>query len=93
MLQPVRDRIFLKKLEESNKGFLIQVHHSKYAKCEVLAVGPGEHNGGAFIEITIKVGDIVLIDNEYISEPFTMDGYDFPIYHCSESRIIGIYPK
>lgn len=67
VVQPLRDRVILKRIEEEQEegGIIIpDAVKEKSQEAEVLAVGPGRWEFGSFIETTVKPGDIVLF-NKY----------------------------
>lgn len=69
MLQPILDRVLVRRLEKVKKpDSLIDIpdqYVQKSRKCEVLALGHGVVLGGAFfpLEDFLQVGDVVLISD------------------------------
>ena len=64
-IRPLADRVVIKNVEaeETTKGGIILTGSAKEKPqvCEVLAVGPGGNVDGKEVEMTVKVGDKVLI--------------------------------
>ena len=65
-LEPLSNFVFLKweKKKESKSGIVLSdVSKTKPSKAKVVAVGPGEINRkGDFKKMSLKVGDMVLVD-------------------------------
>lgn len=76
-IRPLADRVVIKNIEaeETTKSGIILTGSAKEKPqvCEVLAVGPGGVVDGKDIEMTVKVGDKVLIA-KYAGTEVKVDG-------------------
>ena len=76
-IRPLADRVVIKNIEaeETTKSGIILTGSAKEKPqvCEVLAVGPGGVVDGKDVEMTVKVGDKVLIA-EYAGTEVKVDG-------------------
>ena len=93
-VQPLADRILIKELSQkdaervSASGIIIPVtvNEDKGAKKgEVVAVGPGKHDDGVLVPMTVKVGDTVLFQ---WGDMIKVDGEEYHI--VSESNVLAI---
>lgn len=86
-LTPLADRVILKmvEVEETTKGGIILTGSAKEKPqvCEVLAVGPGGNVDGKEVEMTVKVGDKVLIA-KYAGTEVKVDGEECVIVRQSD---------
>lgn len=79
-LQPLNDRILVKRLESEEKTagglYIPDTAKEKPSKGEVIAVGPGKvDDNGNRIALTVKKGDMVLF-NKYAGTEVKLDGVD-----------------
>jgi chaperonin GroES len=82
--KPLGDRIIVKKLEDDDKITTSGIHlvshekNEKNKKAMVVAVGPGKHENGHRIPMSISVGDKVLYNGMYGTDigSFTSAGDD-----------------
>ena len=76
-IKPLADRVVIKNIEaeETTKSGIILTGSAKEKPqvCEVLAVGPGGVVDGKDVEMTVKVGDKVLIA-KYAGTEVKVDG-------------------
>jgi chaperonin GroES len=82
-LRPLGNRVLLRRLdaEETLKGGIILPDNAKkkQEQAEVIAIGTGKKDkNGQLIPLSVKVGDIVLIE-KYTGQEITLDGDDFII--------------
>jgi chaperonin GroES len=89
---PIRDRILVKKLEDSmkTKSGLVLSDDTKErpTKGMVLAVGEGKINeDGKLLPMVIKKGDMIVYP-KYAGHPIKMDGVEYLI--LDEKEILGI---
>lgn len=89
-IQPIKDRIWLRRVEHKQKGLIIVPESAQEPNvlCEVLAVGPGKwvtcKNAVVRQPMTVAVGDLV-----YIGKFVDMD-VDGGTVICSEDDVRGI---
>lgn len=87
MLKPLGDRILLKRLEaeETTKSGIILAGKSdeKSQIAEVIKVGPGIDEDGKKVEIQVKEGDKVYI-NQYAGTNVKYEGEDYVIVRYSD---------
>ena len=79
-LQPLNDRILVKRLESEEKTasglYIPDTAKEKPSKGEVIAVGPGKvDDNGNRVALTVKKGDMVLF-NKYAGTEVKLDGVD-----------------
>ena len=92
MLKPLGDRVVLKRqeAEETTKSGIILAGKSdeKSQIAEVIKVGPGIDEDGKKIEIQVKEGDKVYI-NQYSGTNVKYDGEEFVIVKYSDILAIA----
>lgn len=92
MLKPLEDRVILKMLaaEETTKSGIILAGKSeeKSQMAEVIKVGPGTQEDGKKVEIKVKEGDKVVI-NQYSGTNIKYDGEEFVIVRYSDILAIA----
>lgn len=80
--RPLSDRVLLKRREsqESIGGILLPDNAKKKQEtAEVVAIGPGKLNKeGTLIPMSVKVGDLVLIE-KYSGQEIEFDGCEYTI--------------
>lgn len=90
-IKPLGDRVIVKPKEadEQTKGGIILPDTAKEKPIEgtIVAVGPGKTEEGKTIELSVKVGDIVLY-GKYGGTEISVEGDDYLIMR--ESDIYGI---
>lgn len=90
-LKPLADRVVVKPIEQESKtksGLIIpDTAKEKSHQGKVIAAGPGKFDDGKLIEMTVKVGDVVLY-KEYGGDDFKLDGEAVVI--LEEKDILGI---
>ena len=79
-LQPLNDRILVKRLESEEKTagglYIPDTAKEKPSKGQVVAVGPGKvDDNGNRVALTVKKGDMVLF-NKYAGTEVKLDGTD-----------------
>ena len=79
-LQPLNDRLLVKRLESEEKTagglYIPDTAKEKPSKGEVVAVGPGKvDDNGNRVALTVKKGDMVLF-NKYAGTEVKLDGVD-----------------
>lgn len=94
-IQPLQDRVIVKRLEEEDVtagGIIIpDSAKEKPQQGEIMGVGPGKIlEGGTKIEMTLKVGDLVLF-GKYSGSEVALDGEELLIMR--EEDIMGIITK
>jgi len=94
-LQPLGNRVLVKRLpaEESLKGGILLPDSAKQKQeqAEVIAVGTGKKDKkGNLIPITVKVGDIVLME-KYSGQDVTLNEEDYIIVKADD--LIAIIEK
>lgn len=94
-LQPLGNRVLLKRLEEEEtlKGGIILPDSAKkkQEQAEVIAIGPGKlDNEGNKIPMPVKEGDIVLIE-KYAGQEITLNDVEYVITRADD--IIAIVEK
>lgn len=94
-LHPLGNRVLLRRLdpEETLKGGIILPDNAKkkQEQAEVIAIGPGKKDkNGNLIAITVKAGDIVLIE-KYSGQEVTLDGEEFVITRADD--LIAVVEK
>lgn len=94
-LQPLGNRVLVRRLEAEEKlkgGIIIpDTAKKKQEQAEVIALGTGKKDKqGNLIPITIKIGDIILMD-KYSGQEVTLDDQDFVIVRIED--IIAIVEK
>ena len=86
-IKPLGDRVVIKNLEaeETTKGGILLTNSAKEKPqvCEVVAVGPGGLVDGNQVEMTVKVGDRVLIA-KYAGTEVKVDGDECTIVRQSD---------
>ena len=91
-IKPLQDRVIVKRMEEEQKtagGIIIpDSAKEKPQQGKVLAVGPGKVlEGGTRVDMTVKVGDLVLF-GKYSGSEVKIDGDEVLIMR--EDDILGI---
>ena len=91
-IQPLADRVLVKRLEDDEEqkvgGIIIpDTAKEKPQEAEVVAVGPGQLDGGKRIALEVKAGDKVLI-GKYSGTEVKVDGDDYLIMR--EDDILAI---
>ncbi len=90
-IKPLGDRVLLKRVEaeETTKSGIILAPASqeKPQVAEVLAVGPGGMVDGNMVEMTVKVGDKVIL-SKYAGTEVKVDGEECII--VKESDILAV---
>ncbi len=94
-IKPLQDRVIVKRMEEEHKtsgGIIIpDSAKEKPQQGKVLAVGPGKVlEGGTRVDMTVKVGDLVLF-GKYSGSEVKIDGDEVLIMR--EDDILGIITK
>ena len=94
-IKPLQDRVIVKRMEEEHKtsgGIIIpDSAKEKPQQGKVLAVGPGKVlEGGTRVDMTVKVGDLVLF-GKYSGSEVKIDGEEVLIMR--EDDILGIITK
>lgn len=92
-VQPLGDRVLVQPIEESEataSGIILPdtVDKEKPEKGEVIAVGPGRHEHGAVVPMTVKVGNKVLF-KKYSPDEIKVGDKEYLI--VSESDILAVY--
>ena len=84
-IRPLADRVVIKNVEaeETTKSGIILTGSAKPQVCEVVAVGPGGLVDGNQVEMTVKVGDRVLIA-KYAGTEVKVDGDECTIVRQSD---------
>lgn len=87
-LRPLGNRVLLRRLapEETLKGGIIlpDTAKKKQEQAEVIAIGTGKKDkNGQLIPITVKAGDVVLIE-KYSGQEVTLDGEEFVITRADD---------
>ena len=86
-IKPLSDRIVIKMVEaeETTKSGIILAGSAKEKPeiAEVVAVGPGGMVDGKEVEMTLKVGDKVLI-SKYAGTEVKLDGVEYSILRQSD---------
>ena len=86
-VKPLFDRVLIKaeEAEETTKGGILLTTSAKEKPqvCEVVAVGPGGLVDGNQVEMTVKVGDRVLIA-KYAGTEVKVDGEEYTIVRQSD---------
>lgn len=93
-LQPLSDRVILRRLpEETDSGLLIvsDKTKNKSPRAVVLAIGPGEKNKVGRRPMTVKVGDEVMLGQHPYYE-FTFEGETLICAHEDDVAMI-VPPK
>ena len=89
--RPLHDRVLVRRIEADTKtagGIIIpDSAQEKPSEGEVVAVGPGTREDGAFVELDVKAGDRVLF-GKWGGTEIKIDGEDLLI--MKESDIMGI---
>jgi len=91
-IQPLADRVLVKRLEDDEEqkvgGIIIpDTAKEKPQEAEVVAVGPGQLDGGSRVALEVKAGDKVLI-GKYSGTEVKVDGDDYLIMR--EDDILAI---
>ena len=94
-IKPLQDRVIVKRIEEEKKtagGIIIpDSAKEKPQQGKILAVGPGKVlEGGTRVDMTVKVGDLVLF-GKYSGSEVKLDGDEVLIMR--EDDILGIITK
>jgi len=86
-IRPLADRVLIKMVEaeETTKSGIILAPAAKEKPqvAEVIAVGPGGFVDGKEIEMTVKVGEHVLI-SKYAGTEVKVDGEEFTLLRLSD---------
>ncbi|NLM50575.1 MAG: co-chaperone GroES [Clostridiaceae bacterium] len=86
-IKPLADRVVIKMLEseETTKSGIVLAGSAKEKPqiAEVVAVGPGGNVDGKEIEMTVKVGDKVII-SKYAGTEVKIDGVEYTILRQSD---------
>ena len=89
--RPLQDRVVVKRVEEESKtagGIIIpDTAKEKPQEAEVVAVGPGQLDGGDRVPLEVKAGDKVLI-GKYSGTEVKVDGDEYLIMR--EDDILAI---
>lgn len=93
MLKPLRDNVLLKphkKEEKLESGLYVPgTSEGRYVKATVLAVGPGKPGYDRWLDVGVKVGDVVLYDSDYVLDlPDKEDGVVLQL--CPESGLLAV---
>jgi chaperonin GroES len=91
-VRPLRDRVLLKRIEESEKkvgGIIIpDTAKEKPQQAEVVAVGSGRVlENGKTVPLTVKAGDTVLV-GKWSGTDVKLDGEEYLI--LKEDEVLGI---
>ena len=90
-VSPLADRVVLKALEdtEQTKGgiFIPDTAKEKPQQGEIIAVGPGRHEDGKLVPMSLKVGDKVLY-GKYAGTEISHEGESFLILR--ESDVLAV---
>jgi chaperonin GroES len=94
-LRPLSNRVLLRRLEQEEqlKGGIIlpDTAKKKQETAEVVACGPGKKNkNGELVPVSLKVGDIVMLD-KYSGQEVKLDDVEYVIVR--EEDIIAIVQK
>jgi chaperonin GroES len=87
-LQPIGDRVLVKRLETEQKlkgGIILpDSAKKKQEQAEVIAVGPGKKNKqGQIIPMPVKPGDVILMD-KYSGQELTLNDKEFVIVRADD---------
>lgn len=86
-LKPLADRVVVKMVEaeETTKSGIILTASAKEKPqvAEIMAVGPGGLVDGKQVDITVKVGDRVIV-SKYAGTEFKSDGEEYTIVRQSD---------
>jgi chaperonin GroES len=93
MFRPLHNYVLLERLEEDNKtaaGIIIPDNaKEKPQRGKVVSAGPGAHDDGALVPVSVKKGDVVLFAKWASSaSEVKIDGKEYII--IKESDILGI---
>ena len=90
-IRPLQDRVIVKRIEESDQMrgglYIPDTAKEKPQEGEIIAAGPGKVENGNKIELTVKVGDRVLL-GKYAGTEVKLDGEEYLIMR--EDDILGI---
>jgi chaperonin GroES len=90
-IRPLADRVVLQLVDESQQTtggiFIPDSAREKPQSARVVAVGPGRTENGQTMEMTVKVGDVVLF-TKYAGTDVKLEGEDYKI--VSEKDILAI---
>lgn len=92
-IRPLGDRVLVEALEPAgttSKGGLIipdTVSKERPQEGRVVAVGPGRHDDGVLVPISVKKGDHILF-SKYGPDEIKVDGKDY--YILSEANILAV---
>jgi chaperonin GroES len=94
-LSPLGDRVIVmpsSREETSASGIIIPdtASREKPERGTVVAVGPGKHDDGVLVPMTLKVGDQVLF-SKYGYDEVKIDGQEYLI--LAESSVLAIITK
>ncbi len=96
-IQPLGDRVVVKPVNKddatkSPSGIIIPdtANKEKPERGTVVATGPGKHEDGERLPMTVTVGDNVLF-SKYGYDEVKIDGEEY--YILSESSVLAIIPK
>jgi chaperonin GroES len=94
-IKPLGDRVVVKPEEKEQKtrgGILIPdtANKEKPATGTVVAVGPGRHEDGKLVPMTLKVGDKILF-SKYGYDEVKMGGEEY--FVLSESSVLAVLTK
>ncbi len=89
--RPLSDRVLVKRIteEEKTKGGIIIPDSAKEKpqEAKVVAVGPGRHEDGKVVAMSVKAGDRILF-SKYSGNEVKLDGEEHLI--MKEDEILGI---
>ena len=75
MLKPVRDKIFIQKIKNSDQktesGIMVQQAYQKVIRCRVLAIGSGKEIAGKVEPLCCKEGEEIAVHG-YAYQPLTV---------------------
>lgn len=93
-VRPLGDRVVVKPLQQGEEkqlasGIIIPetVDKERPSKGTVVAVGPGKHDDGVLVPMSVKVGDSVLF-SKYGYDEVKIDGTEY--YILSESSVLAV---
>lgn len=90
-LQPTRNRVLLARLSAKDRtpgGLHVpETAQERSARCLVVAVGPGKHEHGVFVEPTVRAGDEVIV-GKYAGAEVEEDGKLYVV--VQEDEILAV---
>eukprot|EP01115_Flamella_aegyptia_P006919 TRINITY_DN286_c3_g2_i1.p1 TRINITY_DN286_c3_g2~~TRINITY_DN286_c3_g2_i1.p1 ORF type:complete len:102 (-),score=35.15 TRINITY_DN286_c3_g2_i1:45-350(-) len=90
---PTLDRVLVERLKPKNvtpSGLQLPESPNKISnKAKVLAVGRGKYSGDTLIEPEVKVGDIVILPESFLSVDIEVDGEKYVM--LKEEDILARY--